>query len=89
MDDLLSLTRDDINSEFKDFDFPERKKLWLFVEEQQKRFKGPSKMVTYYLFTLRLLIFTGFLLLHFDYVYQRATLAMLQFCRYLLVIYFS
>ena len=25
MDDLLSLTRDDINSEFKDFDFPERK----------------------------------------------------------------
>ena len=46
MDDLLSLTRDDINSELKDFDFPERKKLWLFVEEQQKRFKGPSKMVT-------------------------------------------
>jgi len=43
--DFLELDRDDLNSEFKDYSFVERKALWSFVEEQKVHLSGQFSKV--------------------------------------------
>ena len=51
-DDLRSLTRDDVNSEFSHLKFGDRKKLWLFFEKQKEAI-GRNGTVSYCFMNIR------------------------------------